>query len=135
MAGTREGFHRELNGYKVSQAMYDAAQATKRRGGRVFITVPGALPVGYEDSGVCGNCGGVGTLYLEYITGGPYDRPPAHQSGTDNDGKRVGPSVHPSWFSDEGKWYAMTMNPFPCVVCQGAMQTAQFEQAMELALG
>lgn len=133
MAGIRQGLQK-LGGYTVSQTMYDAAQATKRNGGRVYITVPGALPAGYEDSGICPNCGGVGTLYLEYIVGGPYDNPPAHRPGTDNDGKRIGPSVHPSWFAEEGKWYALTMNPYPCVVCGGGMQTAAFEQVMELAL-
>ncbi len=132
MAGPRAEI--QLNGYQVSQAMIDAAQSLRRQGGRVYITVPGALPAGFDDSGVCHNCGGVGTLYLEYITGGPYDTPPAHKPGTDNDGKRIGPSVHPSWFVEEGKWYSLTMNPFHCVVCQGGTQTAQFEQAAELAL-
>lgn len=114
--------------------MHDAARSLKQRGARVFLTAPGSLPVGVNDGGVCPNCGGVGTLYIEYITGGPYDNPPAHKPGIDADGKRNGPSVHPAWFPTEQKWYSMTMNGYPCVVCMGATQTAQFEQERELAL-
>lgn len=75
---------------------------------------------------------GVGTLYLEYVTGGPYDTVPVHRTGTDEDGKRTGPNEHPAWHG--GKWYRMTMTGYPCVVCGGGKMTEQFRQPAEIAL-
>lgn len=112
--------------------MYQAATALKQRGAKVFLTSPGALPDGYQDNGLCPNCGGVGTLYLEYVTGGPFDTVPNHRTGTDDNGKKIGPNEHPAWH--DGKWYRMTMTGFPCVVCQGGTQAARFEQPAEIAL-
>lgn len=82
--------------------MHEDALAAKRAGLRVTMTTPGGSPMDEtHDTEVCGNCGGLGKLYLQTFVAGPFHDPPS--------GDHIG--FH------NGKWWRMTLHGYTCPVC------------------
>lgn len=96
-----------LAGRLVTRDMYHDVQAAKRMGLRVTMTTPGTTEMDdARDTDVCGNCGGLGRLYLQSLVAGPFKEPPAHNPVNN---EHVG-FIH-------GSWYKMTLKSYHCPVC------------------
>lgn len=85
--------------------MHADATLAKRQGLRVLLTTPGGSELA-QDGATCGNCGGVGHLFLQSLIAGPFREPP--QKGK---GESVG--VY------NGRWWKMTLQAYPCPACAG----------------
>lgn len=94
-----------LAGRLVTREMNNDALAAKRAGLRVMVTTPGIDPDAAA-SDICGNCGGLGLLYLQSIIAGPFRDAPAVNPAN---GERAG--------TLNGKWYKMTLKSYPCPTC------------------
>lgn len=91
--------------------MHADTLAAKRQGVRVLLTTPGGSVMDdTHDLEVCGNCGGLGSLYLQSLVAGPFREPPSVQPGGDER-----PGFH------NGAWYKMTLRGYPCPVCRRSL--------------
>ena len=105
-----------INGILVPDALVEAANTVKRKGGRVYLIRPEAYEPLLVDEGdakqLCDNCNGIGHLGLSVIVGGPFEAVPP-SGGGDDSAKAT---------SIDGKWYLQktNRNKYFCPVCNGS---------------
>ena len=77
-----------------------------------------------KNPSICRNCGGIGEIIIETITGGPKTSP-----------MRVDPTSGETTTYIDEKWYKRKLECYLCVVCNGVGKSAvKQEQVKELHL-
>jgi hypothetical protein len=101
----------KLAGHEVSRSLFDAKEAAKRQGRRVFLV----LLTEHENEkevppGVCLNCFGAESIGIEVVMAGPFKNAPIGQK--DEGGSQL---LRPAFHN--GKWWQVARQFAPCPVC------------------
>jgi hypothetical protein len=101
----------KLAGHEVSRSLFDAKEAAKRQGRRVFLV----LLTEHENEtevppGVCLNCLGAENIGIEVVMAGPFKNAPIGQK--DEGGSQL---LRPAFHN--GKWWQVARQFAPCPVC------------------
>lgn len=92
---------RSINGTAVCEQLWSDMAAVRNSGGRVWLSTVGDA----ADHG-CGNCGGIGFLFLQTVVGGPFDGATKPPHGVMN-------------VFDGGKWFHAKTRQYTCPKCNG----------------
>jgi hypothetical protein len=93
-----------LNDTVVPQTAYEDCQRIKRTSGKCHLML---LENGQiQNPSICRNCGGIGEIIIEVITGGPQMSP-----------MRVEPNSGETTTCIDEQWYKRKLSCYPCVVC------------------
>lgn len=102
----------KLAGHEVSRSLFDAKEAAKRQGRRVFLVLL-TEHAGEKDvlPGVCRNCLGAEQIGIEIVWAGPFK----DATGGKPDGEDGGQPLRPAFHN--GKWWQVARQFAPCPVC------------------
>ena len=95
---------RVLNDTVVPQTAYEDCQRIKRASGKCHLLLPEEWQI--QNPSICRNCGGLGKIIIETITGGPSLMP---LMVSPNSGETT------TYFDDQ--WYKRVLNSYICTVC------------------
>ena len=100
-----------LAGHEVTRSLFDAKEAAKRQGRRVFLVLltehEGEKEV---PAGVCRNCLGAEQIGIEVAMAGPFKNHPVGQRD-ESGGQLLRAAFH------QGKWWQVARQFSPCPVC------------------
>ena len=101
-----------LAGHEVSKSLFDAKEAAKRQGRRVFLVL--LTEHGDEKDvppGVCRNCLGAEQIGVEVAWAGPFRNSTSGQPNGESGGQALRPAYH------QGAWWQVARQFAPCPVC------------------